>query len=112
MSRSKPEPDQGQFSVAELATISEAVRQSNEYSDKKLGDRFRDISWITVGVVVVIFIAFIQMVVNLFQINNAAYKDYTQRLDERNQFLEDYREQIKMNNRLLQFIESQSAEKK
>lgn len=101
-----------QFSVSELATITETVRQANEYSDKKLSDRFRDVSWIIVGVVIVIFIAFVQMIVNLFQINNAAYKDYTQRLEERNQFLDDYRQQMKVNNELLQFIASQSAEKK
>lgn len=110
----KPKEQQpsNQFSVPELATVTEAVKQANEYSDKKLGERFRDISWITVGVVIVLFIAFLQMVVNLFQINNAAYKDYSQRLEERNQILDDYRQQLKANNELLQFIASQSAEKK
>lgn len=101
-----------QFSIQELSVISESVKQATEYSDKKLSDKYRDISWIIVGVVIVVFIAFIQMIVNLFQINNAAYKDYTQRLEERNEFLNDYKQQIKMNDELLKIISSQSAEKK
>jgi len=110
--KSRGQQPSNQFSVSELATITEAVRQASEYSDKKLGERFRDISWITICVVIVLFIAFLQMVVNLFQINNAAYRDYTQRLEERNQILDDYRQQLKANNELLRIIASHSAEKK
>lgn len=101
-----------QFSIQELSVISESVKQASEYSDKKLSDKYRDISWIIVGVVIVVFIAFIQMIVNLFQINNAAYKEYTQRLEERNEFLNNYKEQVKMNNELFRIISSQSAEKR
>lgn len=106
------EQDSQQFSIQEVSVISESVKQAHRYSDKKLSDKFRDISWIIVGVVIVVFIAFIQMIVNLSQINNAAYKEYTQRLEERNEFLNDYKEQVKMNNELLRIISSQSAEKK
>lgn len=102
MSKETNRLDQGQISAEDLAIITEAVRQANEYSDKKLSDKFRDISWITVGVVIVVFIAFIQMIISLFQINNAAYKDYTQRLEERNEILNDYRKERKV---FLQLLE-------
>ena len=109
---SKTNKDQSpQFSVLELATITEAVKQANEYSSKQIGEKFNNISWLVVGVVFVVFIAFIQMIVSLFQINNAAYKDYSQKLEERIQILNDYKQQLVINEKLLQQIATKSAEK-
>jgi len=99
------------YTAKEMAVITESTRQANEYSDRKLSDRFRDISWIVVGVVIVLFIAFIQMVISLFQINNAAYKDYSQRIEERDQILNDYREAIENQTKLLEKINTQLGEK-
>lgn len=108
-----PIAQSNQFSVGELATITEAVKQSKEYSDTRVEDRFRSISWITVGVVVVVFIAFIQMIISLGQINNAAFLEYSRNLKDRNEILDEYRDLLKINNTLLNTINSSgSADKK
>ncbi len=107
-----PQEQTNQFTIQELAVITESVRQSSEYSEKRLSDKFRDISWITGGVVVVVFIAFVQMIVSLFQINNAAYQDYSQRLEERNVLLKDYKTQLEENQRLMERVATISGEKR
>lgn len=110
--RTAPQEQTNQFTIQELAVITESVRQAGEYSEKRLSDKFRDISWITGGVVVVVFIAFVQMIVSLFQINNAAYQDYSQRLEERNILLKDYKTQLEENKRLMEIMATTSGEKR
>jgi hypothetical protein len=57
--------------------ITEAVGRARAYTNEKL----KSISWLMVGVVIVCFLAFIQLVVDSFHINNATYKEYSQRTE-------------------------------
>lgn len=60
----------------EFNVITEAVTQAKAYADEK----FKSISWLMVGIVIVCFIAFVQLVVDSFHINNAIYREYSEKI--------------------------------
>ena len=72
---------QPEFKIKELRVFSEAVNQSKDFARKYTDDKFKSISWLMVGVVIVCFIAFIQLVVDSFHVNNATYKEYSQKTE-------------------------------
>jgi|SRR3989344_1328487 len=57
--------------------ITLAVSEAKAYTDEKL----KSISWLMVGVVIVCFLAFIQLVVDSFHVNNATYREYSQKTE-------------------------------
>ncbi len=57
--------------------ITLAVTEAKAYTDEKL----KSISWLMVGVVIVCFLAFIQLVVDSFHVNNATYREYSQKTE-------------------------------
>ena len=72
---------QPEFKIGQLQVISEAVNQSEDFSQKYTDDKLKSISWLMVGVVIVCFLAFIQLVVDSFHINSATYKEYSQKTE-------------------------------
>lgn len=72
---------QPEFKIGELQVISEAVNQSKDFAQKYTDDKLKSISWLMVGVVIVCFLGFIQLVVDSFHINNATYREYSQKTD-------------------------------
>ena len=76
-----PKDKQPEFKINELQVISEAVNQAKDFSQKYTDDKLKSISWLMVGVVIVCFLAFIQLVVDSFHINSATYKEYSQKTE-------------------------------
>lgn len=70
---------QPEFKIGELQVISEAVNQSKDFSQKYTDDKLKSISWLMVGVVIVCFLGFLQLVIDSFHVNNATYKEYSQK---------------------------------
>lgn len=67
------------FRPNQLAVLSEAVSQSNSYTDKHLKEKFSNIQWLMVGVVVVCLIGFVQLTIDSFHVNSATYKEYSEK---------------------------------
>jgi hypothetical protein len=73
------------FSPADMAVISESFNRASEYADKKIKEKFNNVSWLMVGVVIVVFIGFVQLIVDSFHINSATYNEYSQKTETLNQ---------------------------
>lgn len=92
---------QAEFKINELQVISEAVNKSKELSQKYTDKRLKSISSLMVGVVIVCFLAFIQLVVDSFHINNATYREYSQKTDVLNQLSESNKVLMERNKELM-----------
>lgn len=72
---------QPEFKIRELQVISEAVNKSKDFFIKYIDDKLKSISWLMVGVVIVCFIGFVQLIIDSFHINSATYKEYSQKTE-------------------------------
>ncbi len=87
-----------------------------------LGDtkrKFQEVDKIILGIIFVLLFSLVAIIISVVGIffdqmrfNNVAYREYTGRLEERNLIIEDYSQQIKLNNELLKRIETEGAKKK
>ena len=75
------------------AAITEAVQQAKEI----IGTKVKSINWLMGGVVIVVFVAFLTLVIDSFHFNSAAYTNYD--VDHRvlNEIIENNKQLMKMN---------------
>ena len=73
--------NQPEFKISQLRVISEAVNQSKDFSQKYTDRKVKSISWLMVGVVIVCFLGFVQLIIDSFHINSATYREYSQKAD-------------------------------
>lgn len=84
-----------QFDPKELAVITESLRQATRYFEEKI----KGINWLMAGVVIVVFIAFVTMVVDLFRFNSTIYREYSEKIESLDQIQ-------KTNEALLESVET------
>ncbi len=65
-----------------------AVTEANEYTDKK----YQHTQTVIYAILVVVVLVFVQIVVDSFRFNGMLYKDYGNRLEERNILLSENKE--------------------
>ena len=77
--------------------------------------RFDKVLYIVIGVFVVQSLTLLFMVSGLlidsFHVNSATYKEYSDKLEERNKSINDYSQQLKLNNELLKCATASSTNK-
>ena len=80
--------------------ITEAVSRAKEYTNEK----FNTIHWLTVGVSVVCFIGFLQLIMDSFHINSATYKEYSEKTQTVDDTLKINQELLNQNTKNQQII--------
>jgi hypothetical protein len=73
-----------------------AVSKANEYTDKK----YRHTLTIIYAILIVVFLVFIQIVIDSFRFSSVTYKEYESRIEERSVLLKENKqllEDIKLN---------------
>lgn len=80
---------EGEILSPEATTIiGEAVKQAEKLINQKL----QNINWLMAGVVIVIFIAFIAMILELFRFNSTTCQEYSSKVETQNLLLETNKE--------------------
>lgn len=87
-----------QFDIKEQAVITEAVRLSEENTDKVAHNHSRNFQWWIAAVVLVCVLGFLQLLFAYFQFSSATYKEYVGRTETQNILLETNKKLLEKNN--------------